>query len=300
MALNPNETPAKMATSQTQQQAGLTRGSIEVNGADRVYYLHLPAGYDGKTPLPLILAFHGGGGKPEMLNKLTHLNALADKEKVILVYPGGLNKHWNDGRGVGEQNVDDVGFIAALLKQLEKDHPIDNQRIYATGISNGGFFSQYLAIKMPGKLAAIASVAASVGKPIYEKETPPQPTPILFILGGKDPLVPFDGGEIRIGMLRRGFVVSAKDAAAYWAKANHCSAPPVVTAGTATDGETVTTTTFKSAAGGADVVQIALSNGGHAWPGGWQYLPPRLIGKTSTAIQATDVIWDFFKDHQLR
>jgi len=295
MALKSKET-LPMADNKTAQQAG----SLVFNGANRTFYVHLPAGYDRKTPLPLIFAFHGGGGKADMMNKLTNLNALADEKKVIVVYPAGLKRHWNDGRGVAGRDIDDVGFIAALLKQLENDYPIDSKRIYATGISNGGFFSQYLAIKMPGKLAAIASVAASTGVPIHDQETPPNPIPILFILGMKDPLVPWAGGEIRIAVLRRGFVVSAAQSADYWAKANHCTAPPVVTEKTFADGEKVFTKTFKPAADGADVVQIGIEDGGHCWPGGWQYLPARFIGKTSANVQATKEIWNFFNANQLR
>lgn len=275
--------------------------TVQVGDLPRVYLVHVPPAYRRGAPSPLLLAFHGGGGRADHMNRLTGLNAFSDKENFIVVYPSGLEKHWHDGR-TDPANVDDVSFVNAMLDKLCQDYDIDKKRIYACGISNGGFFSQFLAINLSGRIAAVASVAASSRLPVFEGVVPPHPVPVLFVLGKKDPLVPFAGGEIKIGMIKRGKVASADQAIQYWVKANRCDSQPVVEAlpdSDPPDGTHITKRQYSAGPHGAPVVAYIIENGGHTWPGGWQYLPERYIGKTSRAIDANQVIWQFFQTQAL-
>src|SRR5262249_51070220 len=135
----------------------------------RTYVLHLPRDREPSKPAPLVIAMHGGSGTGEGFPRLTHhgFDDLADRDGWIVVYPDGIGKNWNDGRKVErseayKKNIDDVGFISALIDELTSNHAVDRKRVYATGISNGGFMSQRLARDLSSKIAAIAPVAANL------------------------------------------------------------------------------------------------------------------------------------------
>ncbi len=196
----------------------------------------------------------------------------------------------------------DLNFIRLLLDELEREYKIDAKRVYSTGISNGGFFSQDLAIAYPERIAAVASVAATVSVPVFNKVTPPQPVPILFMLGDQDPIVPYNGGDVRLGSERRGAVVSAKDSVDYWCKANHCTKVETkvnLNAENDSDGTSAIKQRFYGESLRNEVVLVKIEGGGHTWPSGWQYLGESFIGKTSRTINANAMIWSFFSRHHL-
>lgn len=124
--------------------SGDQAGSLVVGGMTRAYLLHLPPQYGQLAPgqrLPLLLALHGRLGDGAGLARLTHLSAIADQHGFAVVYPDGMRRSWADGRGVTPADrigVDDVAFLAALMDTLTQQYALDPQRIYATGISNGG------------------------------------------------------------------------------------------------------------------------------------------------------------------
>jgi polyhydroxybutyrate depolymerase len=281
----------------------LTRRTLEVDGIVRTYYVHLPPDYEAAESLPLVLAFHGGGGKATMMHRVSKLTATSDVHSFVVVYPDGLEKHWGDQRSMtGFDRKSDLSFISALLDELERDFKVDPQRIYATGISNGGFFSQDLAIAFPERIAAVASVAATVSVPVFNKVTPPQPVPILFMLGDQDPIVPYHGGDIKLGSERRGAAVSAIDSVDYWCRANHCTRiGPVVSveSSLSNDGTYVTKQRFDGDGVRNQVELYTIKGGGHTWPSGWQYLGESFIGKTNRTLNANEIIWSFFKRHHL-
>ncbi|MCI0540572.1 MAG: hypothetical protein L0Z50_35680, partial [Verrucomicrobiales bacterium] len=148
--------------------------SLSHGGLKRTYRIHIPPSIppsglpSGKRnkPAPLLLALHGGGGAGKSMQKLAGLNALSDKEGFIAVYPDGVDGHWNDGRGLDyrahRENIDDVGFIAALIDRLGKDLNVDPGRVYVTGMSNGALFAHRLACEIPEKIAAIAPVEGTL------------------------------------------------------------------------------------------------------------------------------------------
>lgn len=282
----------------------MTRCTLDVDGVSRTYYIHLPADYETAVSLPLVLAFHGGGGKATMMHRVSKLTATSDSHSFIVVYPDGLEKHWSDQRSMtGFDRKGDLQFIRLLLDELEREYKIDPKRVYSTGISNGGFFSQDLAIAYPERIAAVASVAATVSVPVFNKVTPLQPVPILFMLGDQDPIVPYNGGDVRLGSERRGAVVSAKDSIDYWCKANRCTKIETEVhlnePEDDSDGTSAIRQRFYGASLRNEVVLVKIEGGGHTWPSGWQYLGQSFIGKTSRAVNASEIIWSFFSRHHL-
>ncbi|MGH9547867.1 MAG: extracellular catalytic domain type 1 short-chain-length polyhydroxyalkanoate depolymerase [Terriglobales bacterium] len=277
------------------------QATITVDDLERTFNVHVPADLDAKQPVPLVILLHGGGGTAS--DKLANMAKTADKHGFILVLPQGLEKHWNDGRQVGgKHNYDDVNFISKLIDYLSGKYNIDRTRVYATGISNGGFFSAYLAAKLPDKIAAVAPVAATLTKEEYDTVTPPQPVSVLYIVGTDDPLVPFKGGEMHIGPIKRGFCSSAQDALAYWVKADGCNATPLTSEMpliAAADRTSVTCEQFTGGKNGTEVVAYIIHGGGHTWPCGLRYLPRAIVGRVSHQLDANETIWRFFSQHHL-
>lgn len=287
------------------------RKSLFVGGLERTYSIYIPVSLNSSKPIALVLLFHGGGGTGQGMERLTldGWNRLADREGFIVIYPDGVEKHWNDGRGLQDyrahrENIDDVGFVSALIEHLTKRLNIDPTRIYAAGISNGGQFSQRLACELADRIAAIGVVAAQLPDHLHSSCAPKRPMPVLMMPGTEDPLVPWKGGDIGFRRGRKfGRVLSVRESIDFWAKQNQCPELPVVTYEPdrdPTDGTRVRRETYGPCREGTEVVLYAVEGGGHTWPGGDQYLPVSIVGKTSRDFNANDVIWDFFKRHVLR
>jgi polyhydroxybutyrate depolymerase len=280
--------------------------SITCGGLERTYRVHISSSYDQSRPTPLVIVLHGGGGTGQGMPKLTGFNAVADRENFITVYPDGFEKHWNDGRGVQwraqVENVDDVGFISTLIDRLSDELNIDAKRIYVTGISNGGMMSHRLGCELSQKIAAISPVASNIPVNKASVWTPSRPVPVLIINGTEDPLVPWDGGDIHLGKTTFGEVLSVADTVKFWVGKDQCSSSPVVTQlpdKDPADGTTVRKEVYGGCQDGAEVVLYAIEGGGHTRPGGLQYLPESIIGKTSREFNASEVIWQFFKEHPM-
>lgn len=290
-----------------------SEGSLTAGGLTRTYLVHLPASYEAGRASPLVLVFHGGGGRSAGVDRLTGLNALADREGFIVVYPEAVDRQWNDGRRArAVSGVDDLAFVETLLITLAQKYNIDRSRVYACGISNGGFFAEYLALKMPDRLAAVGAVAATVPADLRAVGSG-RPVPIVFFIGREDPLVPFKGGPIglkRKGPLSglrkpqdRGEVIPASESIEYWIRNNRAASAPSVKLlpdSAPRDGTRVTAELYAGGPSGADVLAYMISGGGHTWPGGRQYLPEAVIGRTSRDIDASALLWDFFRKHNLR
>ncbi len=196
--------------------------SIAVGSQTRHYLLHVPGSIESEKPVPLVLVFHGGGGHDWNMPGFTHFDALADQQSFIVAYPDSTNGNWNDTREVSRS--DDVGFVRALIDELERSYPIDSHRVYATGISNGGFFSNRLACELTDKIAAIASVAATMPEPLVSSCKPSRPISVLYMQGTQDPLVPIGGGKIGFRRGRsRGTCISLADAEMFWLAHDHIS-----------------------------------------------------------------------------
>jgi polyhydroxybutyrate depolymerase len=292
----PYSTPAKYNYS----------SSILSGGIQRTYNVHIGNSYDKTRPTPLLIVLHGGGGNGQGMIKLTGFNAIADENDFIVVYPDGFEKHWNDGRGIQweaqTENVDDVGFISALINHLSDELNIDTKRVYVTGISNGGMMSHRLGCELSQQIAAIAPVASNIPVNMASVWAPSRPLPVLIMNGTNDPLERWEGGEIRFGRNTFGLVLSVADTVKFWVDKDQCSPSPTITQlpdKDPSDGTIVRTETYQGCKDSAEVVLYAIEGGGHTWPGGLQYLPEWVIGKTCRDFDASEVIWQFFSEHPM-
>jgi len=280
--------------------------SIISGGLERTYLIHIPPSYDKTKPMPLLIALHGGGGTGAGMERLTcgGFNTLSDKEGFIVVYPDGIEKHWNDSRPdvkyhAHKEKVDDVGFISALIDHLIKEMNIDKKRVYVTGISNGAMMSHYLAFELSEKIAAIAPVAGGIPEGFNTNRSTSRPISVLAINSTNDKSIPWEGGEITF-CGKRGKVLSVADTIKYWVTNNGCPSSPVITQEPDKDPQDGTLVRREVYGGGRDeteVILYAVEGGGHTWPNGYQYLAERFVGKTTKDIDANEIIWGFFKKH---
>jgi len=278
--------------------------SIIWDGLERTYLLHIPPSYDRTGSMPLLIALHGGGGTGEGMVKLTlgGFNALADKEGFIVIYPDGIEKKWNDGRDKRFSQADDVGFISTLIEHLAQTSNVDRSRVYVTGISNGAHMAMCLARELSDKIAAVAPVAYSMPEKFASLPVSTKPISVLVMTGTKDPLVPWEGGKtpdlFRTRML--GPVLSVPETVKVLVAHDQCSSTPTITwepDRDPRDRTRVRREVYANGKEGTEVILYAIEGGGHTWPGGWQYLPKIIIGKTCKDIDANEVIWNFFKGH---
>lgn len=275
-------------------------GQLVHQGRMRTYHLYLPKGYNRSQSLPLVMAFHGGYGKGKRFARNTGFNEIADQEGFVVVYPDALNMHWNDGRGTASPDVDDVGFVRTLLERLIRFRNIDPSRIYATGISNGGFFTQRLACEMSDTIAAFATVSATLPEELKSSCQPKKPVSILMINSPQDELVPWEGGET--GGLG-GRVLSVPNTVEFWRKENAASpvaetqALPVIDP---SDSTRVRLSRYSGGRRGSEVLLYTIQGGGHTWPDGnnSHHIINR-VGKTSRQLKASQAIWNFLRRHTL-
>ncbi|WP_258084199.1 alpha/beta hydrolase family esterase [Thermococcus thermotolerans] len=286
---------------------GDLRGEIVVGGLERTYIVHFPPNFSKDEHLPLLIALHGGGETGFDMERLTGggLNTLAERERFIVVYPDGVERHWNDGRNLSRyraqrENIDDVAFISALIDLFVREYGVNGSRVYVTGMSNGGLMAYRLACEIPERLAAVAVVGVSMSENLYGNYSSKFPLLILIILGTDDPLVPWNGGELHFGPIKFGRVVSIENTVEYWAARNDCTVRrgrEYLPDADPEDGTRVWIERYSNCSDGAEVVLYGIEGGGHTWPGGYQYLPQGIIGKTSRDIDANEVIWEFLSSH---
>jgi polyhydroxybutyrate depolymerase len=191
---------------------GTTIRTLEFGGETRSYRLKVPASYDGAAPVPLVLDIHGFTSNAAQQEALSGLASVADREGFVIAWPEGLNNAWNAGLCCGNADVDDVGFLRALVAAISADGNIDAARVYATGLSNGGAMTHRLACDAADLFAAAAPLAFPIAfRPLSECR-PSRAVPVLTFMGLTDRLVPYDGG----------LFPSAPDTFAYWRDVNGC------------------------------------------------------------------------------
>jgi polyhydroxybutyrate depolymerase len=299
-----------IVSSMAAQEPGTHDRTVLVDGTERRYLVHLPQGYDRDRKWPVVIMFHGGGGKGRTAMWDTGWAELADQEGFLAVFPEGTPpdpsrpsafvgnpQTWNDGSRrptvtAAERKVPDVKFVSALLADLKQHFHADDRRIYATGFSNGASMSFRLARELPAEFAAIAPVA---GADWLSGTLPDRPVPVLYITGSADPLNPLDGGEIHIGRRSYGEKPASGEMIRKWAKLHGCEPEPSVIL----DEKATRAIAYRQPGGGQPVVFYTLDGHGHHWPGGKVILPGRLAGENTATIKATKVIWQFFKKQAL-
>jgi polyhydroxybutyrate depolymerase len=279
---------------------GDTQGSIvTADGHTRTYAIHVPAGYDANKTYPLVLLFHGGYGSGARILSTTQFAAKADREGFIVVAPDGIDRHWNDGKAANP-TIDDVGFVRQLIKMLESRFGINPKRIYATGISNGGEFTERLGCELSDTLAAIGTAAGPIAANLLSS-CKPGPIAVVGIQGTADPLAPLNGGQAGGGyaMAKGGVAASAAQTMKLWAAVNGCNQTAKVTniPPSVNDGTRVAKYDYPACAAGTNVVYYIVQGMGHGWPPRQGALDSAVTGPISHNINATDVMWGFFRDH---
>jgi len=259
--------------------------TIVSKGTNRTARVHVPKSYDKTIATPVVLNFHGYTSNGMQQEALSLMTPKSDKEGFVVVYPEGLNSSWNAGVCCGQSQtamVDDVGFVSDLIDALEAQLCVDPKRVFATGMSNGGFLSHRLACELSNRIAAVAPVAGVLGVPNCK---PSRPVPIIHFHGTADPLVPYNGNPSLM-------FPSVPDTFAGWSTRDGCTGMSMETYRMADSH----CDTFAMCAGGAAVRLCTVDGGGHTWPGG---TPVPSLGYTTTNISATDEMWTFFKQHPM-
>jgi len=281
---------------------GYSSHTLFHDGNERSFLIYRPK--QDTSPLPVVLAFHGGFGSGHRLAQHIAMNTVADRHSFLVVYPNALGKHWSGGRQT-TQGTDDVEFVRRLIGWLREHISIDTRRVYATGPSNGGYFSHRLACEAANLVAASAPVNASLPVPLHRHCQPKRSVPMMLIAGKDDPLMPWSGGELERGRRlggRGGEVLSVPKTAAFWAKNNHCSRREknLLPDYAPNDGTRIEETRYSDCSGSAEVLLWGVEGGGHTWPGSRERrLIRHIVGATSQDISASKAIWDFFSKHRL-
>ncbi len=284
--------------------------SVKFDNEDRSYRIYVPDNLPEETAVPLVFVIHGGGGTDEGIERVTkaRFNALADEHGFIVVYPQGIDKQWSDGRDDDfrpeshKNGVDDVGYFEFLIDEVSGEYNIDAQRIYATGISNGGFMSMRLACDASDKFAAVGIVTATLSNALGDICAPSNPIGIAIFNGTADPLVPYNGGDVKIFWQKRGAVHSTDETVEFWVEQNQCDTEPQTDKLADKDPDDKTRVTRYIYSNCADNVQVILhkiDGGGHTWPGGVPYLPKFIVGRVTDDINGADEIWEFFSTQKL-
>jgi polyhydroxybutyrate depolymerase len=261
--------------------------SLTSGGLLRFVNVHVPASYDPARGTPVVLDFHGFTSDAVQEVILSGMAEKADAEGFISMQPLGIGipRSWNAGACCGlavATEVDDIAFVRAILDEAAEKLCVDPRRVFATGMSNGGFFSHRLGCELSDRIAAIAPVAGTMG---MTSCAPPRPVPVIAFNGTADPLVPY-AGSVELGF------EAVETAFAGWAARDGCAGAPVETFAQG-DARCLT---HASCASGAAVTQCTIDGGGHTWPGG---LPIPPFGHTSTDLSATDAMWAFFIAHPM-
>lgn len=272
---------------------------ISVNGLDRYYMIHIPASYKETVPAPLLFSLHGGGGNMKLQATDKYYKQISKSEALgfIAVFPNGYSKFksgsfatWNAGNccaDARDKNIDDVAFIRELLKTLSQQLTIDQQKIYATGMSNGAMMAYRLACEMPETFKAIAAVA---GTDNTTECKPSRPISILHIHALNDDHVQFQGGAGRAAarVAKVTDFKSVPHTVAKWIELNKCDGKSTriqFNKGAYCD-------VYSNCAQNTKVQLCVTPKGGHSWPGGKN---PLGVIRPFQHLSATDVMWDFFK-----
>ena len=276
--------------------AGLTTRSLVRAAKERSYNLYVPLGFDGSKPVAVVFAFHGGGGNADIIMRTSGFNEIADKEGFLVVYPNGSGRlddrllTWNGGTCCGfaqENNIDDVGFVRAIVSDLQTIANIDMKRIYSTGMSNGGIMSYRLACEAADIFAAIAPVAGTLN---FSPCNPSREVSVIHFHGTDDQHLPYDGGVGAESLAGVNFV-SVQDSLAVWASIDGCDSQPRISSV-----DEIQNQVWEGCAGYSSVELYTIIGGKHAWPGsdgpGW-------VGgdEPTQAISASEIIWQFFEAH---
>ncbi len=276
--------------------AGETTRTLTHGGLERSYILYVPASVNWSQPVPLVFVFHGGTGNAKNAIRMSGFNEVADKNGFIVAYPNGTGRlsdekllTWNGGDCCGfsqQENIDDVGFVRAMMIDLQALANIDTKRVFATGMSNGGILSQRLACEAADVFAAIAPVSGTLN---FLPCTPSQPVSVIEFHGTADQHLPYGGGFGSESLVDVNFA-SVKDSIGFWTGFNGCTSQPQTNSF-----EDIQHDVWAGCTGSTSVELYTVNGGGHAWPGGKTGWPD--ADQPTQTISASQLIWEFFAAH---
>jgi polyhydroxybutyrate depolymerase len=255
----------------SRSSSGVQHASLTIDGQTRTYRLFIPPSLDPKQPAPLVVKLHGclPGANGDGDAAGTHFDDEATAGRFIAVYPDGLNDCWNGGNCC--TNADDVTFISRLLDRLVKDLPINQSRVFATGVSGGGFMSYRLACELSTRFTAIASISGAM---VFDSCHPARPVSILEMHGTNDSNVPYAG--VPNGPPSVAAVIQS------WTALDGCVGNPIQSQTGITK-----TSVWKGCKGGAIVRLDTVVGGHHTWFGS-------SFDPVPGEPNANAVVWDFF------
>ncbi|MBN1351574.1 T9SS type A sorting domain-containing protein [candidate division KSB1 bacterium] len=280
-------------------------GAFNYGGVSRSYIVFLPQGYDESKHLPVVINLHSDGKNAQWHSNYTRMNSIADTAGFIVVYP---NAYYSSVAGYVSFNQDaiissivpkdpdtrDVGFIDALIDTLHSHYRIELDRIYAAGLSGGGYLAFKMACQISDRLAAIAAVGPEFSVPTANNCTNLRTAPLLYFFGTKDPIIPY-ATNAPSGWYNGEQILN------FWINHNNCfeadttSVPDL----DPNDGCTVEKMTFQNGNDNSKVIFYKINNGGHTWPGTADIPSEAWVAKTTRDINASVEIWNFFKSYRL-
>jgi len=262
----------------------LKRCNLVHNNIERYYYIYKPSNLDSNSSIPVLFALHGYGSSAINHFNYTNYEPIADNNNFIVIYPqgtinNGLNTHWNVGGWTSNSTAKDIEFIDTVISLLKDKIPIDQTRIYSSGMSNGGYMSYHLACNLDNQFAAIASVTGSMTYDTYNDCSPSHPTAAMQIHGVLDTTVPYLGA---------GWSKSIEDVIDYWVEYNSCDDEPERLIKYSNQMGLINIDTYISCINNVNVKLILHPEMGHNWPTIQSY-----------NIDASQEIWDFVSKYDL-
>ncbi len=273
-------------------QSGVTIvDSIKSNGIYRTYRFYKPLSYTGSTAYPLVMNFHGYTSTASQQQFYGNFMPVADTAKFLIVHPQGTldgsnQPYWNSG--ISPVGAKDLQFVSELIDTLKTKYNIDANAVYSTGMSNGGFMSNYLACNLSNKVAAIGSVAGTMFTSFSSTCNPSRPVPVIHVHGTADATVPYYGNTTEI---------AADSLMKYWRVHNNCGATPSFTNLpdiVPSDGCTAVRYLWTGGNSGSTNELYKVNGGELTWPGA-----TFIIGTTNQDFNASVEIWRFFRKYKL-
>ena len=263
-------------------QSNTQKCNLTHNNIIREYYIYIPSSYTPSSNAPLMFVLHGYGSSATNIMFYSSFQNLAEEDSYIIVYPQGslLNgvTHWNVGGWTIGSTANDVDFIETIIELVDNEYFINNERIYSTGMSNGGYMSYHLACNT-NLFAAVASVTGSMTPETYNNCSPTNATSILQIHGLQDFTVPYTGAP---------WSKTIPEVMRYWSEYNNCNEDPLSSITNLSDGSYIYFDSYQNCSNTVGVNLILHSTMGHTWP-----------SINNHSMSATAEVWSFFKDYDL-
>jgi polyhydroxybutyrate depolymerase len=251
-------------------KAQIINDSLFIDGHYRSFHFNKPLA--SNTNASLIFVLHGSGGNGiKSMKSTTKLMALAESENILLVFPDGYKKNWNECRKMAPaaanvENIDENTFFSQMIDYCVGNYKINSARVFVVGTSGGGHMAYTLAMTIPEKFKAITAIVANIPVPdnmdCVEKK---MPMPVMIINGTNDPTNPYNGG---ISAKNKGLVRSTDETFRYWATVDGYKGEPTMEAlpdTDPTDGKTIEKYTYKQK-GKPEVTLLKVINGEHNNP----------------------------------